>query len=618
MSRFSLLALMLLALLPGLYSAPVASAQQAEQEPDGEVPSELSAAIDQARAEGAWPHVDLDPDHSGDAHTIDRGPGFYLSIAKLVLVWGMILAWVKIADWINRDCQRHRLDFSMWNPAVVAPFFFAAMLMWTIPVFLVGFVLMLLALAAPAGVYVYVRNEKVDPSERVLTPDHLRHLLSSKAKGVGLKIDAEKKAAHQRGAPVELKATAGANSVENNALLLKARQLPGFVVTKDLLANAMTARSDLVMLDYTSDGVAIRYQIDGVLHAVSPADRETGDAALAAVKTLSGLNPGERVKKQVGQFEATFSGTTSTCRLITQGTPSGERVLLRFEMGGLRFHSLSELGMRDKPREQLMQLLEAKSGLVLFSSLPGGGLTALLQAAVEESDRLMRNFAVIEAQGRPQLGVDNVEAFTYDPSAGEGPTTTMRKVHTSQPEVLIIPELTDTETALAACETAGERLVIAGIRAKSAPEALLRVMMLKVPGAQLAAVATGVVHVRLVRLLNADCRVAYQPAPELLGKLGLPADRVQVLYREPTAEELAASGYRIDGRVVAGFEGRTGMFEVLVVSDPIRQVLAKQPKLELVKKGARQAGMRSHQEEGILLAVQGATSLNEVMRVLKQ
>ena len=160
-----------------------------------------------------------------------------------------------------------------------------------------------------------------------------------------------------------------------------------------------------------------------------------------------------------------------------------------------------------------------------------------------------------------------------------------------------------------------DRLVITTVHAKTAPEALLRMLQHKVPQKEFASVVTAVLCTRLIRKLCDTCKVAYAPTPDLLKKLGIPQGKVEALYRVPKAEEVDKPCKECGG---VGFKGRTGIFELLVVDDKIREVLVKQPKLELVTKAARLAGMRPFQEEGLLLVAKGVTSLAELQRVLKE
>jgi general secretion pathway protein E len=157
------------------------------------------------------------------------------------------------------------------------------------------------------------------------------------------------------------------------------------------------------------------------------------------------------------------------------------------------------------------------------------------------------------------------------------------------------------------------RLIISSVRAKDCAEALLRVLTLKVPPAEFAEGVTAVLGQRLIRKLCEHCKEGYMPSPQVLQQMGIPQGRVDIFYRPPQQpEEIceACSGI--------GYMGRTAIFELLIVDDTVRKVLTSTPKLERVRKAAQKAGMRTLQEEGIVLVAKGVTSLSELVRVLKQ
>jgi type II secretory ATPase GspE/PulE/Tfp pilus assembly ATPase PilB-like protein len=153
------------------------------------------------------------------------------------------------------------------------------------------------------------------------------------------------------------------------------------------------------------------------------------------------------------------------------------------------------------------------------------------------------------------------------------------------------------------------------VHAKEAAEALLRMLQLKVPQRDFAATVSAVMCTRLIRRLCDSCKVAYAPTPDLLKKLGIPQGKVEALYRVPKTEEIDKPCQECGG---IGFKGRTGLFELLIVDDKTREILLKQPQLDLLRKAARMAGMRTFQEEGLLVVAKGVTSLAELQRVLKE
>ena len=592
------------------------SAQAQEPAPNAIEPPLGAAAIDQS-AEDAWPGFTLNTTDRGDEHTIVRGPGHYLSLAKIIAAWLLFALWVWTADFVNRDAQTMRLDVPLWNSIMLFPFLAAAILMWLTPHYPLGFVLMLMAYGAPFGAYIWFRNHAVEEHEQILTPDHFRHLMAHKAKRVGVKVSTEKKFAHEQGAPIDFIPQGGATERDNMANLLLARQSPGFVIAKEIIAESIGNRSEVLMLDYSAKEVGVRCQIDGVWHASAPRDRASGDMALAVYKTLAALNPAERGAKQSGRFGASYAGKTYLCRLLSQGTETGERAVIKLDDRASTFHSLLALGMRDKMREQLLEMMNGGPGFLLFAAMPAGGLSTTLKVALEESDRLMRSYAAIEEVSHRELDIENVEVVTYNAAARQTPSSVMAAVQRSFPDVIVSRDLPDEKIVMDLCKEVSEdgRMAIGTIRAKEAPEALLRVLALKVPPQLFAPVAKGVLAQRLVRKLCDACKVPYEPTPEMLAKLGIPAGRIQALYREPNTGDRESGCPSCGG---TGFVGRTSIFELLVVDNGVRKALIEQPKLEVVKKFARAAGMRSLQEEGILLVARGITSLSELTRVLKQ
>jgi type II secretory ATPase GspE/PulE/Tfp pilus assembly ATPase PilB-like protein len=250
--------------------------------------------------------------------------------------------------------------------------------------------------------------------------------------------------------------------------------------------------------------------------------------------------------------------------------------------------------------------------------MPGGGLTTMMNASLEETDRLMRDFFAIEDVHKREHEIQNIAVHTYDSSKGQTPATIIPALVRLYPNVYVCRDLVDADSAaLLMNEVNDDRLVITSVPAREAAEALLRLLQMKLPQRQFASVATAVLYQRLIRKLCPDCKVGYTPPAEVLKKLGIPPGKVQQLYRPPKPEEIEEQKQACQTCQGIGYVGRTGIFELLVVTDQMREILAKQPSLELLRKAARADGQRSLQEEGILLVAKGVTSLQELQRVLK-
>jgi general secretion pathway protein E len=542
------------------------------------------------------------------------GPGFYLSLWKVLACWLVFLVWVITTDWVSRDSQALKLDHVRWNPIVFGTFVAAFLLVWLIPLFLVGFPLLLIAFGVPFVTYVVHRNNKVEAHERVLTRDHIRHWMAVKFSRKGARVQTGPKDPHETGPPVVLTARGGATERDNQAHQLAARQAPGFLPARVVVGDGLSRRASAIMLDYTQQGVGVRYLVDGVWHQGEPMEREVADPSLETFKILCGLNPEDRVRRQQGAFTATYQSATYPATFASQGTKTGERVLLQFEDKRIRFRSLGQLGVRPKMQEQLQELLGLERGILLLSAMPSSGLRSTTTLALRATDRLTRDFIAVEDEKHRYEEVENIKIVTYNSAEGQDPTTVLRKVFLEDPEVVVVRDLVNGETVSQLCDKVADgRLIISTVRAKECADALLRVLALKVPPAEFAQAVTAVLCQRLIRKLCEHCKEAYVPPPQVLAQLGIPQGRVSVFYRPPQQPQemcQACSGI--------GYFGRTAIFELLTVDDGVRKVLASSPKLDLLRQAARKAGMRTLQEEGIVLVAKGVTSLPELMRVLKQ
>ena len=553
-----------------------------------------------------WPAVEITRNF--------RGPGFYLNCVKILACWLVFLAWVRSTNWVNLDGQEMRMPYLRWNPIVFGTFMAAFVLVWLIPYFWLGFPLLLVAYVAPFVSYVVYRNSKVPNNRRVFTKEHIRFWLSERLAVIGIKIEAEAPDPHTAGPPVNVFGRGGADEREDNARTLAARQAPGLRAAREIIADGLSGRGSAIMLDFTQQAVAVRYMIDGVWINREAVEREKGDPALEALKALCGLDSQNRQGRQEGSFGAEQAENKYLGTFASQGTKMGERVLIQFEQQGIRLTTFDEIGMREKIQEQMKELLDSKKGLMLFSAMPTAGLRTTVDIALHNTDRLMREFMAVEEESNRFEEIENIPVTTYNAAKGQSPVDVLPKMFRIDPNVVVIRDLVNAETVNLICEEMEEnRLFVSVVRSKDSAEALLRVLALGAAPDQFAKLPVGVISQRLVRKLCEECKEAYAPTPQILGQLGIPEGRIKAFYRPPQQPEEVCEHC---GGI--GYHGRTAIFELLPVGDNVRRVLAASPKLDLVRQAARKDGMRSLQEEGILLVAKGVTSLPELMRVLKQ
>lgn len=560
---------------------------------------------------GAWPTIQLDKNF--------RGPGGYLSVLKIMACWLLFLLWVYTTDWVSTDSQNLKLDYQRWTSIVFGAFMAAFVLVWLIPIFWVGFILLFIAYVAPLASYIMMRNKKVDNNKRVLTPEHLRYWFATRLNKIGVKVAVEARDRHEGGPPVKLIASGGADERTNTGWLLLARQSSGFGFAREILADGLAARGSAIMLDYTQQGVAIRTMIDGVWIPREARPRDYGDPALEAIKLICGLNPQDRKSRQEGVFIAQYESVKYSTQFTSQGTPTGERLLLQFEEKSIQFKTLEELGMRTKLQEQFLELLNLKQGFAIFSAPPAGGLRTTTNVALRACDRYTREFSAVEEESNQYVPVENVPLTTYKAADGQSPIDVLPRVFRTEPNVIIVRDLPNAETVEMMCDEIVEdsRMMVSTVRAKDSAEALMRILALGVPPAKFVPTANVVLCQRLVRKLCESCKEAYAPPPQVLKQLGIPEGRVQAFYRprQPNPEDPKEVCAACNG---IGYVGRTAIFELLPVGDNVRHALLAGAKIDVVRQAARKDGMKSLQEEGILLVIKGVTSLHELMRVMKQ
>lgn len=418
------------------------------------------------------------------------------------------------------------------------------------------------------------------------------------------------------------------DSKEQQGVLISCRGIEQYPTTVMLAAQAIRSRADQILLDYSQQGVAIRFRVDGKWENMPPMDRPSGDGMLVILKRLCVLNPADRRSKQVGTLPLKFKGDVWIFDFMSQGIASGERVLIRIAPKKAVLTELAGLGMREKMQEQLRKLLNSDDAMFVFSGLPGQGLPTTWRVGLESADRFVRDFHSIEDVhlGEPEL--INIAKHTFDSTAGETPMTILKSLLLKQPDVLVFPDLMNDQVTSLVCEEVAEehRYAITRVSAGSAIEAILRLMAtFKDSAKEIAKITCGVINQRLIRRLCTECRQPFQPQPQLLQKLGIPPGRVKTLYQPfippPPEQRVDANGKPIEIEICKkcegrGYYGRAAIFELLTLDDEIRKALLNKPNAAYVTQVAKQQGFLTLQEEGVLAVATGLTSLQELQQVL--
>ncbi len=544
----------------------------------------------------------------------ERGTGFYLNLYKFIPVVAVYLLWTWTTDWVEHDTKElNNLKFGTWNSVVFFSGVLGLAMVFSIPIYPVGLTLLLLAYFVPILTYVFVRNQTVPDEQKVLTPYHLGEVSNGILASLGMRpwFNKDSGSIDRAGPPITFVGKSAGTTKEDPDRVRQAEESRSFMAAKELVYDAVLRRATDIHLEPTAEQLSVRYRIDGILHAAEPFDRPTGDAVINVFKVLSAMDISEKRKPQDGSFGAKLQGREVDFRVATSGSKSGEKLVMRILDNTASVSKLEDLGMRPKLVEQVRGLVTQPHGMFLCCGPTGSGKSTTLYAALREIDRYQRN--IITVEDPIEYHLDNVTQMEVNTKAGQTFATSLRSILRQDPDVIMIGEVRDQETANIACQAANTgHMVFSTVHSNDAVTALFRLLDLGVEPFMIASALSAVLGQRLVRLLCDACKEPYKPKPEFLKKANLPADKVDVFYRRPENPEQVCP--QCGG---TGYFGRAGIFELLVITEPIREMLRENPSLTKIKAEARRSGMIYLQEDGLRQVIQGRTSIEELLRVVK-
>jgi len=275
--------------------------------------------------------------------------------------------------------------------------------------------------------------------------------------------------------------------------------------------------------------------------------------------------------------------------------------------GAILNAGLGGLGLRPSTLQTLRSVVHRSHGMLIVCGPTGSGKTTTVYAGLSEIDGLVRNIVTIEDPIEYQL--ENVSQTAVNTAAELTFATILRAVLRQDPDVILVGEIRDKETAEIAMQAAlTGHFVFTTLHSNDAPTTVTRLLDIGIDASLIQSAVTAILAQRLVRTLCTDCRVAYAPSPEELRRYGLPADKVPRLFRAKGCAACGQSGYR----------GRTGIYELMLVDGAIRALLVGRPSLEGIRAAAAKQGMKTLRVSALHKAVEGLTTLDEVDRVVPE
>ena len=391
-----------------------------------------------------------------------------------------------------------------------------------------------------------------------------------------------------------------------------ASEAPVIRLVNLVVQRAVQSRASDIHIEPFEGQLKVRYRVDGVLHEVESPPASSTAAVISRIKIMANLNIAERRLPQDGRIPLRVQGKEFDLRVSTVPTLYGESVVIRLlDKAGVKF-DFAALGFDGTPLQRLLETLDMPHGIVLVTGPTGSGKSTTLYTALFRLNTPERKIITVEDPVEYQLaGVNQIQV---KPQIGLTFAGALRAIVRQDPDVIMVGEMRDLETARIAVQSAlTGHLVLSTLHTNDAAGGVARLLDMGVEDYLLTSTVNGIVGQRLVRRLCPHCKVDYPVLPEVVQELQLeryaPAGAEEIrLYRPEGCKECAGSGYY----------GRLALAEVLVMSEPIRKLVMQHAGATDIQRAAVEEGMDTMYQDGLRKAMAGLTTIEEVLRVTEE
>jgi general secretion pathway protein E len=374
-----------------------------------------------------------------------------------------------------------------------------------------------------------------------------------------------------------------------------------------LMENAIEAEASDIHIEPFEDTLRIRYRIDGVLFDQEAPPRRLQAAVTSRIKIMAEMNIAERRLPQDGRIRVTLRGRRVDIRVSTIPTVHGESIVMRLLDRTTVFHPLEQLGFASDTRRLFEALIQRPHGIILVTGPTGSGKTTTLYAALDKINSPDRKIITVEDPVEYQL--KGVNQIPVKPKIGLSFATGLRHIVRQDPDVILVGEIRDLETAEIAIQAAlTGHLVFSTLHTNDAPGAITRLQDMGVEPYLVSSVLEAVLAQRLVRRICTGCRVPDAPSPADVEALGITPRSDVTLFRGKGCPECRGTGYR----------GRTGIYELFPITEDARSLILRRASSREIRRQAVEARMVTLRIDGWRKACEGVTTIEEVLRVTQE
>ena len=388
-----------------------------------------------------------------------------------------------------------------------------------------------------------------------------------------------------------------------------ASEAPVIRLVNLVIQRAVEQRASDIHVEPFESRLKVRYRIDGVLHEVESPPAASTAAVISRIKIMAKLNIAERRLPQDGRIMISVQGKTLDLRVSTVPTAHGESVVMRILDREAIVFDFHKLGFTDQFLQKFLNVLELPHGIMLVTGPTGSGKTTTLYTALSKLNTA--DVKIITVEDPIEYQIEGINQIQAKPQIGLDFSHALRSIVRQDPDIIMIGEMRDLETARIAIQSAlTGHLVLSTLHTNNAAGGITRMLDMGVEDYLLTSTVNGILAQRLVRRLDASSAQAHEALPEIVKEFNLES------FTEERPIKLYKPGTNIANPT--GYFGRTTIMEFLVMSDAIRRQIMQHAGMGDIEQQARTEGMRTMYEDGLVKAMQGQTTIEEVLRVTQE
>lgn len=373
-----------------------------------------------------------------------------------------------------------------------------------------------------------------------------------------------------------------------------------------LMLQAIKDRASDLHVEPFGDILRIRYRVDGVLHEVPSPPKHLHIGIQSRLKVMAGMDIAERRLPQDGRIKLNLAGRQIDLRVSSLPTVWGESIVLRILDKSMMMMGLEQVGLLPEVHEIVKTLIDKPNGIILTTGPTGCGKTTTLYAGLNEI--FTPELKVITTEDPVEYELEGVVQVNIREAVGLTFASCLRSILRQDPDVIMVGEIRDLETAQISIQAAlTGHLVLSTLHTNDAPSTVTRLIDMEIEPFLISSTLEGVLAQRLVRTICPNCRDIYNPSLELLTELKInPSEAKEfTFYHGKGCEDCNFTGYK----------GRIGIFELLVISEPIRDLILQRAATNIIARKAREEGMMTMREDGWQKVLAGITTIEEILRV---